>query len=196
MTDREFIDSILTGGGAMHKTIEGFYRENYGLVYQMVGSHKLIKEEALDAYSDAVTAFVENIRNKKFRGDSKCRTYFIRIFNNKCIDIIRKKTTNRIDRNTISFDDIGRELMQKVEDEDQYISFSDFLGQLSEICKEVLMDWSDGYTMEEIAVRNGLRNAHTARSKRYNCFKQLMAILQRNNIVNKHINMITDGEQF
>jgi hypothetical protein len=56
------------------------------------------------------------------------------------------------------------------------------------------MDWSDGFSMDEIAARNGLKNAHTARSKRYNCFKQLLAILQRKNIVDSNINMIADGE--
>jgi len=196
MTDQNFIDGILTGGSVMQKTVERFYHDNFNLVYKTIGSHHLIKEEALDAYSDAVTAFVENIRNMKFRGDSKCRTYFIRIFHNKCIDIIRKNATNRIDKDTISLDNMGMDLIQEVADEDQDISLPDFLVQLSEICREVLMDWSDGYSMEDIAVRNGLRNAHTARSKRYNCFKQLMSILQRNKIVDAQINMTEDGEQF
>jgi RNA polymerase sigma-70 factor (ECF subfamily) len=194
MTDQKFIDSILTGGSVMQKTVEWFYNENYKLVHQMIGSHKLVKENVLDAYSDAVTAFVENIRNNKFRGDSKCSTYFIRIFNNKCIDIIRKKTTNRMDQNTIFLDNIEQELMQEDVQEDQNIGISEFFVQLSEICREVLMDWSDGFSMEEVAARNGLRNAHTARSKRYNCFKQLMAILQMNNIVNANINIKTDEE--
>jgi RNA polymerase sigma factor (sigma-70 family) len=196
MTDQKFIDDILTGGSVMDKTVEWFYHDNFNLVYKTIGSHKLVKEEALDAYSDAITAFVDNIRYKKFRGDSKCSTYFIRIFNNKCIDIIRKKTTNRIDKNTISLDNMGTEPMQMVMDEEQSIHLPDFLNQLSEICRELLMDWSDGYPMEEIAVRNGLKNSHTARSKRYNCFQQLMAILQRNKIINPNYNTIADGEQF
>jgi RNA polymerase sigma factor (sigma-70 family) len=196
MTDQKFIDSIQTGGGVMQKAVEWFYRDNYGLVYKMVGAHKLDKEEGLDAYSDALTAFVENIRNDKFRGDSKCSTYFIRIFNNKCIDIIRKKTTNRVVRNTISLENMGSEPVQNDAEEDQNMDYSASFVELSGICREVLMDWSDGYTMEEIALRNGLRNAHTARSKRYNCFKQLMAILQRKSIVDENFNLKKDGEQF
>ncbi len=194
MTDQNFIDSILKGGGAMHKTVDWFYRENFGLVYQKIGSQKLIREEALDAYSDAVTAFVENIRLNKFRGESKCRTYFIRIFNNKCIDILRKKATNKMERNTISLENMEAGIIQKIEEEDQGTVFTGYLEQLSDICREVLMDWSDGYAMEDVAVRNGLKNAHTARSKRYNCFKQLMTILQKNKVINTQINMISDGE--
>jgi RNA polymerase sigma-70 factor (ECF subfamily) len=194
MTDQKFIEGILSGGNVMHKTAEWFYHENFNLVYKMIGSHRLVKEEALDAYSDAVTAFIENIREKKFRGDSKCRTYFIRIFNNKCIDIIRKKATNRLDKNTISLDDLGTELMYRTVDEDQSIGYTDFFAQLSEICRELLMDWCDGYAMEEIAVRNGLKNAHTARSKRYNCFRQLMTILQHHKVIDANIKLTADGQ--
>jgi len=93
-------------------------------------------------------------------------------------------------------EDLGTDLIQEVVDEEKNTGFTEFLFQLSEICKELLMDWSDGYSMDEIAVRNGLKNAHTARSKRYNCFKQLMTILQKNNIVDANLNMISDGEQF
>ena len=99
-----------------------------------------------------------------------------------------------MDQNTIFLDNIEQELMQEDVQEDQNIGISEFFVQLSEICREVLMDWSDGFSMEEVAARNGLRNAHTARSKRYNCFKQLMAILQMNNIVNANINIKTDEE--
>jgi RNA polymerase sigma factor (sigma-70 family) len=192
MTDQQFIDEILTGGGIMQKTVDWFYHDNFNLVYQTVGAHKLSKDEALDAYSDAVTAFVENIRSKKFRGDSKCRTYFVRIFNNKCIDIIRKNTTNRVDKNTIFLDDLKTEQMYRAVDEDQNIGFTEFFTQLSEVCREVLMDWSDGYSMDEIADRNGLKNAHTARSKRYNCFRQLLTILQRNSIIANKLNTLPD----
>jgi len=194
MTDEKFIDSILAGGGVMQKTIDGFYHENFGLVYQKINSHKLVREEAIDAYSDAVTAFVENIRFNKFRGESKCRTYFIRIFNNKCIDVLRKKATNNRDKSTIYLETMGTEPIQKAAEEDQGTGIIVFMDQLTVICREVLMDWSDGYSMDDIAERNGLKNAHTARSKRFNCYRQLMAILRKNKVIDSSVNMDADGE--
>jgi hypothetical protein len=38
------------------------------------------------------------------------------------------------------------------------------------------MDWNDGYSMDEIAERNTLLNANVARSKRYTCLQQLLAL--------------------
>jgi hypothetical protein len=66
---------------------------------------------------------------------------------------------------------------------EEHTDLTAYFNELSDVCREVLMDWSDGYSMDDIAERNGLKNAHTARSKRYNCFQQLMEILQRRNIV-------------
>ncbi|RPJ75382.1 MAG: sigma-70 family RNA polymerase sigma factor, partial [Alphaproteobacteria bacterium] len=103
----------------MNKTVEWFYHENIKLIYKLMRVHNLIRDEVHDAYADAITAFVENIRNLKFRGESKCNTYFIRIFNNKCIDIIRKKTTNKINNNLISLDDMKTEPMQVITNEEQ-----------------------------------------------------------------------------
>lgn len=194
MTDQKVIESILAGGSPMHKTIEWFYHANYSLIYKMISTHKVSKEEALDAYSDAITWFGENIKNQKFRGESKCSTYFIRIFNNKCVDIIRKKTTNRVNQNLIFLEDMRPESIQIEEEQAQKSLFDDSLKELGGICMDVLMDWSDGYSMDEIAERNGFRNAHTARSKRYNCFQQLMEILKKRKIVDANFNLTTDGE--
>lgn len=176
----------------MQRTIDWFYHEHFGLVYKLSSTHHIEKEQAMDAYSDSLTAFVDNIRNDKFRGESKCSTYFIRIFNNKCIDVIRKKTTNKATNQIISFEDMKQEVMQPAENES--LDLTGFMNELSEICREVLMDWSDGFSMDEVAERNNLKNAHTARSKRYNCFQQLMEILKRKKIVDANLNLIADGD--
>jgi RNA polymerase sigma-70 factor (ECF subfamily) len=192
MTDKKVIDGIRAGGTSMQRTIDWFYHEHFGLVYKLSSTHRIEKEQAIDAYSDSLTAFVDNIRNDKFRGESKCSTYFIRIFNNKCIDVIRKKTTNKATNQIISFEDMKQEVMQPAENES--LDLTGFMNELSEICREVLMDWSDGFSMDEVAERNNLKNAHTARSKRYNCFQQLMEILKRKKIVDANLNLIADGD--
>jgi RNA polymerase sigma factor (sigma-70 family) len=193
MTDEKLIEDILSGGSAMQLAAEWFYRENLKLVYKESASNRLGREDALDAYSDAVTALVENIRNRVFRGESKCSTYFIRIFSNKCIDIFRKKTTNKSKENTLSLEEMKIEPAESIVNEEANINLSMYFDELSEVCREVLMDWSDGFSMDDIAERNGLKNAHTARSKRYNCFQQLVSILQKKNIVRPNQNAIING---
>jgi DNA-directed RNA polymerase specialized sigma24 family protein len=176
MTDKEFIFNVQNGGVVMQRAIEWFYHTNFNMVYQKISTKGMQKEEAIDAYADALTALVENIRENRFRGESKCSTYFMGIFNNKCIDLIRKNSTNKMKQRSISLEEIRSEIAQ---DEPEAVPGTDlgiFFERLSEVCRNVLMDWSDGYSMEDIAGRNGLKNAHTARSKRYNCLQQLMEL--------------------
>ena len=55
------------------------------------------------------------------------------------------------------------------------------MAKLEPRCRDILMDWNDGYTMDEIAVRNSLLNAHVARSKRYTCLQQLLVLAGKHN---------------
>jgi RNA polymerase sigma-70 factor (ECF subfamily) len=195
MTDQECIANIRKGGAIMQKTVEWFFHVHFKLVYQKIGSQKIDKDQAIDAYSDAVTAFVENIREEKFRGDSRCSTYFIRIFNNKCIDVIRKNTTNKVERSYVSLEDIKPDMIREETNMEEAPEIADFFERLNESCRDLLLDWSDGYNMDEIAARNGLKNAHTARSKRYNCFQQLIEILQTHNFYRGNAKLHDNGER-
>ncbi len=176
MDDLVFMDHIRKGGSLMQKTIEWFYHEHFSLVYKKTAAHQLDKDQAIDAYADAVTALVENIRENRFRGESKCSTYFTGIFNNKCIDLIRKNATNKVKRSSISLEEFRGEIAQEEAGAEPGPDLGIFFERLSEVCRNVLMDWSDGFSMEDIAGRNGLKNAHTARSKRYNCLQQLIEL--------------------
>ena len=144
----------------------------------------LSRESLLDAYSDAIIDFKEQVRKHQFQQKSKCSTYFYSIYNNKCIDILRKKTTYTVTH------EIPENLKDTSPDIVQILTFTvernfldTLIARLSIGCKEILLDWNDGYSMEEIAARNNLLNAHVARSKRYACFQQLMAIAGKSNLV-------------
>jgi len=164
----------------MEDAIYSFYRNNFNIVYQKTKDHKLTKDQALDAYSDAILSLRDNILKNRFKGESALTTYFISIFNRKCIDIIRKNTTNLIYENElpIHLKDNEAGIDDKLTVMVNLERLKKLLSELSEICQSVLMDWNDGYSMDEIAERNELLNAHTARSKRYNCFQQLMEMVK------------------
>ena len=52
-------------------------------------------DESFSAYSDAVLSAIHNIINNHFDGRSSIKTYLYQIFSNKCIDLVRKSTTNK-----------------------------------------------------------------------------------------------------
>lgn len=170
----------MQGGHSMEKCLETFYRENIRFVGVMAKKHQLDRESLMDAYSDSIIDFKEQIRKQKFQQKSKCSTYFYSIFNNKCIDILRKKTTNIITHEIPEhLKDTSPDIVNEMTSADRIHYLEAIINQLGSRCREILMDWNDGYSMEEIARRNNLLNANVARSKRYSCLQQLMEIAGR-----------------
>ena len=168
----------------MEKCLELFYRDNIGYIGIMGRKYGLDREALTDAYSDSIIDFKEQVRKQQFQRKSKCSTYFYRIFNNKCIDILRKKTTNIIIHEIPEYlRDTTPDIIQKLTFAARKQYLDKMIDRLGSRCKEILMDWNDGYTMDEIARRNDLLNANVARSKRYSCLKQLMEIAGSSKII-------------
>jgi RNA polymerase sigma factor (sigma-70 family) len=161
----------------MEKCLEAFYKENIRFISVMEKKYGLNREATIDAYTDAIIDFKEQVRNHQFRQKSKCSTYLYSIFNNKCIDILRKKTTYTI------INDLPENLKDQSPDIVQMLTLNvekeyldNLMDKLGSRCREILMDWNDGYSMDEIAERNDLLNANVARSKRYTCLQQLLTL--------------------
>lgn len=177
MNDNEIIQKLIQGGYHMEKCLEIFYKENIRLISVMEKKYGLSRDAAIDAYSDAIIDFKEQVRNHQFKHKSKCSTYLYSIFNNKCIDILRKKTTHTI------INDLPENIKDQSPDIIQMLTLTvekkyldNLMAMLGSKCRELLMDWNDGYSMDEIAERNALLNANVARSKRYTCLQQLLAL--------------------
>jgi RNA polymerase sigma-70 factor (ECF subfamily) len=146
------------------------------MVHDAVFKHKLNEDEARSAYSDALIALRKQVVERRFRGESKVATYLFRIFSNKCVDILRKNSTNPITA-IHEYPDVAdkspgifNKLSQK-EDLEKAISC---LNQIGDLCKKVLLDciyWE--YNMEEVAQRNGLIDAKNASDRKYKCLQKL-----------------------
>jgi RNA polymerase sigma factor (sigma-70 family) len=177
MNDNEIIQEILQGGSHMEKCLEAFYKENTRFIGVMGKKYGLTREAAIDAYTDSIIDFKEQVKNRQFQQKSKCSTYLYSIFNNKCIDILRKKTTYTITNNLPeNMKDQSPDIVQMLTMTVEKKYLDDLMAKLGSGCREILIDWNDGYSMDEIAERNTLLNAHVARSKRYSCLQQLMAL--------------------
>ena len=190
MKINEIIADIKAGGTRQEKCLTYIYQNNFTLVYGMLKKHVIGREEVMDAYAETVILFREHVKNGVFKGTAKYSTYLYSILNNKCIDIIRNKSTNKSRQREM---EVGMDLLEEqVSENDNVIELlslkvqrdrlDELMNTMAEKCREILMDWNDGYSMTEIAERNGLLNEHTARTKRYNCMQQLMELVKKEKI--------------
>lgn len=182
VSDQIILEGILLGGAKQEKAIKRLYEQYFHLIYNgRKKYHQLSDDDLLTAYNAAIISIRRHVLNQTFRGDSSLWTYLNKIFYNKCIDIIRKVSSNREDAYESlpdQEDEHGTVLTQMTVNE-EFEQLVAQLGQLGEPCKQIIMDSEYlGYNSEEIAQRVGFSNARSVNSKKYSCLQRLRKLLE------------------
>lgn len=184
-TDASVIEDILAGGLRRENAIKILFDNHIGFLYKVKRKFFLPEQDLQDAYVDSIIKLSAQISLGKFRGESKLSTYLYSIFFNKCVDLSRKKQSHSIvvEQSTLEMEKSAENLLHLLEVKDKGKWIRKTLDQMGNSCKQVLLDWAYwGYSMEEIAARNELKNAKTAKSLKYKCLKKLRSLLQTKNI--------------
>lgn len=184
MTDKDFISQVLQGGQPQEKAIQTLFQTHQHWVNRGVKRYKLTEEYALDAYTDAVLALRKQVLAGKFNGESKITTYLYTIFSRRCVDQVRKNTTQPVNELLAeSIQDSRPDPSDQLITSEKIDYLKRMMDQLSDQCRQILLyRYYYGYEdMEEIAELLGIKNANTAGSLRYRCMKRLLAIINQSN---------------
>src|SRR5450631_1306494 len=93
--DEEMIRNLKESKMVRRKAEEELFSRHIYFIKEGVNKYSLDQEDAFNAYSDTILQVINNIAGNLFEKRSSLKTYLYRIFNNKCVDLIRKKTTNK-----------------------------------------------------------------------------------------------------
>jgi RNA polymerase sigma-70 factor (ECF subfamily) len=113
---------------------------------------KINYEDSFSAYSDAVLSAIHNIVNNHFDGRSSIKTYLYQIFSNKCIDLLRKSTTNKQQvHKTMPVPDIMSQLpdgaktsIERLMHNELKMKIKTQLNGIGQKCKDLLLMFEDG----------------------------------------------------
>ena len=182
-TDQEIIQAIKEGGAKGEKYIEYLYSRAYiRMIHKVKRKLFLDEEDVRDGYADAIVKLVDQIKKEKFRGDSKLSSYFYRIFYNKCVDVARKRSSHTFEYLPIDevkqTEDPAKNILDMLEVSDDRRKVQMYLNKLSEKCRLILLHHASGYSMTEIAEKAGLKNAESATSQKFKCFKKLEQLIK------------------
>jgi RNA polymerase sigma factor (sigma-70 family) len=181
LTDQELIDGIRTGGQQQRYFENYLYDQYIYLIRDAVRKHQLDDEEASIVYSDTILTSIENIATGRFEARSTIKTYIHQIFLNKCVDVIRKKTTKHsLDYQRVSLQDLltpipdnKRSILIDIIKQQDYSQLNGFIKLLGERCQEILKKWSEGFTDEEISKEYKYTSAGVAQTTRLRCLEKL-----------------------
>jgi RNA polymerase sigma-70 factor (ECF subfamily) len=138
-------------------------------------------DDSFSAYSDAVLSAILNIVSNRFDGHASLKTYLFQIFSNKCIDLVRKSTTNKqqvhqtmeIPELLGQLPDSARTTIEKLIDQQKMAAMRAQLQMIGEKCKEILLLFEDGYTDKQIAEQLHYNSSAVAKTTRLRCLEKL-----------------------
>ncbi len=143
--------------------------------------YSLTYDDSFSAYSDTILSALHNIVADRFDGRSSLKTYLFQIFSNKCIDLIRKNTSNKqqvhqtmqVPELIGQLPDSARNAVERLMDKQKRNAIKDQLETIGEKCKEILLLFEDGLTDREIAEQLQYNNAAVAKTTRLRCLEKL-----------------------
>ncbi|MFK7925323.1 MAG: RNA polymerase sigma factor [Bacteroidia bacterium] len=182
LSDEEVMAGLKAEGKEGQKVTNYLFDKYRGLVYKGMNRYRLSEENALDVYSDTIIAIGLQVRNGKFRGESKLSTYLFKIYYNRCINKVRDLQAKQLDliEEMPDYPQGGQSILQAMITQEEVERLVSFLDQLGARCKEIiLMREYYGYTMDEIAEKIGFKTARSVSAMKARCRAQLKAMIAK-----------------
>jgi RNA polymerase sigma-70 factor (ECF subfamily) len=185
--DEKAIISGLQAGGTQRRLFERkLYEHFFYLIKKGVWKYGLDEEVCASAYSDTIIRVIEHIVTRRFEGKCSLETYTHQIFLNKCVDELRKMTTNkaRVNYNTCEIDalistlpDSSRDIVQQMIEKSDRALLMDKLRELGEKYRQLLLLYEDGYSDQEIADQMQYHSAQVVKTTRLRGLEKLRKMI-------------------
>jgi len=180
-TDDELLHALKQGGTEERLAEERLFLRFSYFVREGMQKYRLDEAEALDAYTDAVLAFLQAFRKNIFEGRSSVKTYLYQVFNNKCVDLVRKKTTKKyavhhtvsLPEMLSSLSDSAKLIIQKLAEKADMELLQQKLQELGDNCRKLLLLSADGNTDRQIAAMLEYKTADVVKVSRLRCLEKL-----------------------
>jgi RNA polymerase sigma-70 factor (ECF subfamily) len=180
-TGKEIADSLLQDGVNRRRAEEQLFKKYEYFIKEGIRKYALTEDESFDAYSDTILVAIENIIAGSFQNRSSIKTWLFQIYHNKCVDLIRKKTTNKYSvHNTrcvtdmlYNLSDAAKGIVQQMADKADWEKLIKKLNELGENCRQLLMNWAEGLSDKQIAASMTYKNADVVKTSRLRCLEKL-----------------------
>ncbi|MBS1916114.1 MAG: sigma-70 family RNA polymerase sigma factor [Bacteroidetes bacterium] len=181
ITDQEIIYNLHQTGFGRRKGEEQLFAAYSYFIREGMKKYALSEDDAFDAYSDSILSAIQKISDGTFEGRSSVKTYIYQIFHNKCVDLLRKKTTHKssvhqttsISEMFFQISDSAKSVIQKLIEKNDWDLLKQRLNELGENCKQLLVFSASGNTDKEIAAIFGYKTSDVVKTSRLRCLEKL-----------------------
>ena len=190
MEDQEIADGLASGYSRRQIFEKELYSKYKYFIQEGCRNYKLSLDDSFSAYTDAVLSVIHNVIERNFGNRSSLKTYLYKVFSNKCIDFVRKKTTNKEKVNISAVEpellgqlpDSARIVVEKLIDNQKVLALKQYLSEIGEKCKQILLLFQDGYSDKEIAEQLAYNSASVAKVTRLRCLEKIREKMRPTNL--------------
>jgi RNA polymerase sigma-70 factor (ECF subfamily) len=181
MQDEEIIEGLLARNNQRQIYEKELYVKYNYFIDEGCRKYNMSFDDSFSAYSDAVLSVIHNVINSSFANRSSLKTYLYKVFSNKCIDFIRKKTTIKEKVNVSAVEpellgqlpDSAKIVIERLIDKQKVNALKQYLSEIGERCREILLLFQDGYSDKEIAEQLAYNSASVAKVTRLRCLEKM-----------------------
>ena len=180
-SDQDIINNLLQEGIDRKKAEEQLFTQYAYFIEQAMHKYSFHEDEAFTIYADTVIAAIARISDHSFEGRSSLKTWLFQIFHHKCVDLVRKKTTNKssvhrtgdLSAALLHMADEAKTIIQEMMDKTDAAQLKQKLKEIGENCRQLLLHWADGFSDKEIAAMFEYKTADVVKTTRLRCLEKL-----------------------
>jgi RNA polymerase sigma factor (sigma-70 family) len=187
--DSDLVKSLLKIEN-LDETLKFLYKNYYSLLEKFVLKNSGTKEDAQDVIQDTMIAFVEIVRQNKFREEAGINTLLYSIARNIWFAKIRKNKSQigNIDTFTEKFEKHEPAISLQLEKQESLKYIMNLFETLGAACQQILtMYYFEELPMKEILLKTNYENEQVVRNKKVKCMKALTNKIELNPKMNEYL---------
>ncbi len=175
LSDREVLLKIRSAD-QMNSAISYLYQHYYGRLEALIRRNSGSMEDAQDIIQETMIAFVNMVRQDRFRGEAAISTFLHAIARNLWLDRLRKNQSewSRIDKWAMEADEF-EDLERNMQHKEATDMVAEIFKNLGEGCQKLLhLFYFREMSMREILPEMNYENEQVLRNKKAKCMKMLL----------------------
>ena len=188
--DRDLITNLLQDGIVRKKAEDQLFSQYAYFIEQGMQKYSFQEDEAFNVYADTIMAAITKITSHSFEERSSLKTWLYQIFHNKCVDLVRKKTTNKssvhraqsIPDMLLHMADTAKSVIQEMMEKADKDLVTQKLKEIGENCRQLLLQWAEGFSDKEIAASMEYKTADVVKTSRLRCLEKLRQLYKKDKI--------------
>ena len=182
-TDRSLIGAIKQPGRVAEDAIKQLYRDHYSLLEQYVLQNQGSRSDAEDIFQETMVAFIRQVEEGKFRGESSIKTFLYALNRNIWLNELKKRGRSQSREERFA---AGEEKMQLaidgiLEQQEHNMELMRSIQNLGDSCKKILLlFYYEQRPIREILSVVSYQNEQVVRNKKMKCLKKLEEMVKAN----------------